>query len=179
MKISLIHNLLDGTILIVEQALNLQRTQMGDIVRGYTVVIAQIPLTLILDNRVVGGPTYDGVEDDALIAERSVGIVTDGVAEEVAVAGRVREIVLAIVFVHPRSLEETVGVACLHGFTVLVENHDSTGSLGKLLDVVAHADNGAIDGRTVGSGEELAFVVGSSTKVDETILFAILSEDGS
>ena len=49
----------------------------------------------------VSGPAYDGVEDDTLIGERTVGVVTDGVAQEVAVAGRVGEVVLAVVLVHP------------------------------------------------------------------------------
>ena len=110
----LIHDLLDGAVGVVEQALNLERAQVRDVIAGNAVVIAQIPLALELDDAVVGSPTYDGVEDDALIGERSVRIIADGIAEEVAVASRVREIILAIVFVHPRSLEETMWIACLH-----------------------------------------------------------------
>jgi len=49
----------------------------------------QIPLALIFYDRVVGGPSYNGIENDTLIGERSVGIVTNGIAEEVAVACRV------------------------------------------------------------------------------------------
>ena len=62
---------------------------MRDVVAGNAVVIAQIPLALELDDAVVGGPAYDGIENDTLIGERSVGIVTNGIAEEVAVACRV------------------------------------------------------------------------------------------
>ena len=70
-------------------------------------------------------------------------------------------------------------IACLHRFAILVENDHATGCLGKLQHVVAHADYATIDGRTVGSGEELAFVVGSSTQVYETVLLTILSRNGS
>jgi hypothetical protein len=150
-----------------------------DIVRGYTVVIAEIPLSLILYDGMVSGPAYDGVEDDALIAEWAIGVVTNGIAQEVAVASRVGEIVFAIVFVHPRGLEETMRIASLHGFAILVEHNDVAGSLCKLLYVIAHAYHAAVDGRAVGLCEELALVVGSCTKVDETVFFAIFANDGS
>ena len=74
---------------------------MSDVVAGYTVVIAQIPLALELYNAVVRCPTYDGIEDDTLIGEGAIGIVADGVAQEVAVTSRVGEIVLSIILVHP------------------------------------------------------------------------------
>ena len=71
---------------------------MGDVVRGYTVVVEQEPLALVLDDAVVGSPAHDGVEEHALIGERSVRIVTNGIAEEVAVARGVGEIILGVVF---------------------------------------------------------------------------------
>ena len=70
-----VHYLLDSAVLVVEQALYLERAQVRDVVAGNAVVIAQIPLALELDDAVVGSPAYDGVEDDALIGERSVGII--------------------------------------------------------------------------------------------------------
>ena len=142
-------------------------------------MIAEIPLSLELDDRVVSSPAYDGIEDDTLIAERAVGVVADGIAQEVTVAGRVGEVVFAVVLVHPRSLKETVWVASLHGFAILVEDNDVARCLGKLLDIVTHAYHAAGDGRLVGSGKEFALVVWSSTEVDESVLFAILAGDGS
>ena len=71
---------------------------MGDVVAGHAVVIAEIPLAFIFYDVVVGGPSYSGIENDTLIGERSVGIVTNGIAEEVAVARGVGEIILAVVF---------------------------------------------------------------------------------
>ena len=64
-------------------------------------MIAKIPLPLELYDAVMGCPAYDRIEDDALIGERSIGVVADGIAEEVAVAGGVGEVVLAIVLMHP------------------------------------------------------------------------------
>ena len=62
---------------------------MRNVVRRHAVVVEQVPLSLVLYNRVVGGPAYNGVKDNTLIGERSVGVVTRSVAQEVAVAGRV------------------------------------------------------------------------------------------
>ena len=70
-------------------------------------------------------------------------------------------------------------IASFHGLAILVENDYTTGSLGKLLNIVAHANYAAVDGWAVGSGEELALMVRSRTKVDESVLVAILAEDGS
>ena len=93
-----VDDLLNGAVLIVEETLNLQGTQVGDVVAGHAVVIAKIPLAFIFYDAVVGGPSYDGIENDALIGEWSIGIVTNGIAEEVAVARGVGEIILAVVF---------------------------------------------------------------------------------
>ena len=64
-------------------------------------MIEQVPLTLELYDAVVGSPSHDGVEDDTLVGERPVGVVANAIAEEVAVARRVGEVLLAIVLVHP------------------------------------------------------------------------------
>ena len=85
----LIDNGLNGAIGVVEQALHLQGTQMGNIVGGYTVVIQQIPLPLKFYNAVVRCPTHYGLEDYALIGERTVRIIAYGIAQQVAVAGRI------------------------------------------------------------------------------------------
>ena len=74
---------------------------MGDVVRGNAVVVEQIPLTLELHDAVVGSPTHDGVEQHTLIGEGTVRIISNGLAEEVAVARRVREVVLTVVLMHP------------------------------------------------------------------------------
>ena len=163
---SLILDLLNGAVLIVEQALHLQRTQMGDVVRGYTVVVEQEPLALVLDDAVVGSPAHDGVEEHALIGERAVGVVADGVAEEVAVASGVAEIVFAVVLVHPRCLEETMGIAGLQGLTVFVDDDHIVRSLCKLHHIITQTDHAAGQGRHVGRSEELCLLVSGRTQVD-------------
>ena len=74
---------------------------MGDIVRGHTVVVEEEPLVLKLHDRMMGRPTNNRIENHALIGEGSVRIVTDSIAEHVAVTSRVREIILTIILVHP------------------------------------------------------------------------------
>ena len=101
------------SVFIIEQLLHFQRAQMGNIIRGYTVVVAEIPLAFELYDGVVGSPTYDRVKNDTFIGEWSIGIVANSIAEQVAVARRVGEIIISIVFVHPRGFEETVGITGL------------------------------------------------------------------
>ena len=84
-----VHHRLDGAVLIIEETLHLQGAEVGDIVRGNAVVIEQIPLSLVLHNRVMGGPAYNGLKDDTLIGERTVRIITNSVAQEVAITSRV------------------------------------------------------------------------------------------
>ena len=72
---------LDGTVCVIVQAFYLQRTQVRNAVGGYAVVMKQIPLSLELYNAVVGGPSYYGLQDNALIGEGAIGIVTDSVAQ--------------------------------------------------------------------------------------------------
>jgi hypothetical protein len=88
----------DLTVGIKLDGLHLEAAQPCGVVRGHAVVVEQIPAAFILNDAVVGGPSYDGIENDALIGERSVGIVTNGIAEEVAVARGVGEKILAVVF---------------------------------------------------------------------------------
>ena len=71
----LIDNGLDGAVGIVEHALYLQRTQVRDVVRGYAVVIEQIPLSLELCDRVVGSPSDYRLQNDTLIDEGAIGII--------------------------------------------------------------------------------------------------------
>ena len=70
-------------------------------------------------------------------------------------------------------------VASLHRFTILIKYNNLARSFSKLLNIIAHAYYTAANSRSFSSSVELALVVGSSTKVDETILFAILAEEGS
>ena len=95
---------------------------MSDVVRRYTVVIEQEPFALILHNAMVCGPTYDWIKDDALIGKGAIRIVTNSIAEHVAVACRIAEIIFAIILMHPRSLKEAVGISSLQRLTVLIEN---------------------------------------------------------
>ena len=64
-------------------------------------MVEQIPLSLILHDAVVGGPTNDGLQNDTLIGEGAVGRLTDSVAQIVTVACGVAEVVLSVILVHP------------------------------------------------------------------------------
>ena len=129
-------------------------------------MIEQEPLALVLYDAVVRGPAHDGIEEHTLIGERSVGVVANGIAEEVAVACGVTEIVLAVVLVHPRSLEETVGITCLQGLTILIDDDHIVGSLGKLHHIVAQTYHAAGQGRYIGRSIKLRLLICSRTKVD-------------
>ena len=60
-------------------------------------MVEEPPLAAELHDGVVRGPAVDRGQDDALVGERAVRVVTDGVANLVRVAGGVAEVVLALV----------------------------------------------------------------------------------
>ena len=49
-------------------------------------MIEQEPFALVLHDAVVGGPAYDGIEDNTLIGEGAIRIVADGLSEHMSVA---------------------------------------------------------------------------------------------
>lgn len=69
-------------------------------------MVKQIPLALKLGNRMVRRPAQHRLQDPPAIRERPERAVARGVHQVVRVAGRVREVVLPAVLVHPRGLEE-------------------------------------------------------------------------
>jgi hypothetical protein len=140
-------------------------------------MIAQVPLTLELYDRVVSRPAYHRIKDHTLIAERSVRRIANGIAEIVAITSRVREIILAVILVHPRGFEETVRITSLHGLAVLIKHNHSARRLCELLYIVAHTNHTAVDGRRIGSSEEFTLMIRSCTQVDKSVLVAILAID--
>ena len=138
-------------------------------------MIEQEPLALELYDAVMGRPAYNRIEDHTLIGERSVRIVADGIAEEMTVASRIAEIVLAIILMHPRSFEEAMRIACLQGFTVLINYQHAVRSLSKLLDVITQTDHEARQGGYISRRKELGLLVSSRTEVDATFLHVLLS----
>ena len=137
-------------------------------------MIEQEPLTLELYDAVMGRPAYNRIEDHALIGERSVRIVADGIAEEMTVASRIAEIVLAIILMHPRSLEEAMRIACLQRFAVLIDYQYAVRSLSKLLDVITQTNHEARQGGYISRRKELCLLVSSRTEVDATFLHQFL-----
>ena len=107
-------------------------------------MVEEIPFAFILDDAVVGGPAYDGGEDYALIDEGAVGVVADGVAEQMGVAGGVGEVIFTVVFMHPGGFEEAMRVVGFEGVAFFVEDYDGTRLFGKLEHVggEAHASAG-------------------------------------
>ena len=141
-------------------------------------MVEEIPLAFVLGDGVVSGPANDRSEDHALIGERSVRIVTNGIAEEVAVACRVGEVVLTVVLVHPRSFEETVWVAGFQRLSVLVENQYWTWSLSKLQDVVTHLHHETGKCGGIGQSKEFALSGRFRTHIDESVFVTMLAMNG-
>lgn len=67
-------------------------------------MVEEVPLALVFNDRVVGGPAEDGIEDLAPVGVRAERAIRDTVREEMGVSGRVGEVVLAVVLVYPSSL---------------------------------------------------------------------------
>ena len=87
------------------------------------------------------GPAHDGVEDDALKGERPVGIVTNGIAQVMGVAGAVAEVVAAVVLMHPTGFKEAVWVVGGQRLSVCVNDLHGTRRFGELQHVVGHPDH--------------------------------------
>ena len=99
-------------------------------------MIKQVPLSAIFHDTVMGGPSYNGIEDDTLVSEGTIGRISDGITEEVSITCGVREIIFALIFMHPLCLEEAVRVASTQRLTIFVEDNYREGSLDELEHVV-------------------------------------------
>ena len=64
-------------------------------------MVEEIPLALVFSNGMVGCPTNYWCHNHSLIGEWTIRIITNGIAEEVAVACRIGEVVLSVLFEHP------------------------------------------------------------------------------
>ena len=76
---------------------------------------------------------------------------------------------------HPRSLEEAMGIAGLQGFAVLINYQYAVRSLSKLLDVITQTNHEARQGGYISRSKELGLLVSSRTEVDATFLHVLLS----
>ena len=73
-------------------------------------MIQEIPLPLEFHYTVMCGPSDYRFQNNTLKGEGAVWIVANGIAKQVAVAGRIGEVVLTLVFMHPTGLKEAVWV---------------------------------------------------------------------
>jgi len=89
------------SILIVFYLSNFQTAQPCLAVGRYTIVMEQIPLTLIFTDTVMCCPTYNRLQKFVLVNERSVWVISYGITQEMTVARGIREIILSLVFMHP------------------------------------------------------------------------------
>src|SRR5690606_2963252 len=116
------------------------------------VVIEQIPLAFKLTNGVVGCPAYYRSQNLALVSERPVGVVTGGIAQEVGVTSGVRQVVIALILVHPGAFEVTASVvASQQRLALLVQNHHLAGSFCKLFHICRQACNPRTQCRLISS----------------------------
>lgn len=107
--------------------------------REFTVMIEEVPLSFKFSNRMVVSPAQYRVQYYALVGKGAVRIITGSIGNVVGIAGRIREVVRAIVFVHPGSFKKaSVVVATQNGFSIFIQNHYFLHGLCKLEHVVAH-----------------------------------------
>ena len=101
-------------------------------------MMEEIPLSLVLADTVVSRPTYYWFQDNALIGEWSVWIVTYRIAEIMAIACRVAEVILAFVLVHPTCLEEAMWIVSRQDLAILIHDDNWLWHLSKLLHIIGH-----------------------------------------
>ena len=98
----------------------------------------QIPLSLVLTDTVMGCPTYYRLQNDALVSERTIRIITYSIAEIMSITGRVAEVILALILMHPASLEEAMRIIGWQYLTLLVNNDNRLWHFSKLLHIISH-----------------------------------------
>src|SRR5574344_234391 len=98
----------------------------------------QVPLSLVLTDAMMGCPTYNRLQDNALVSERTIRIITHRIAEIMSITGRVAEVILALILVHPASLEEAMRIIGWQYLTLLVNNDNRLWHLSKLLNIISH-----------------------------------------
>jgi len=80
---------------------NFNAPQMCDPLTQTAVVIKLIPFAIEFKNGMMGCPSHHRIQNSARIVERSVWIVSNGITYKMSVAGGVRKIILAAVFMNP------------------------------------------------------------------------------
>src|SRR5690606_36160158 len=92
----------DMTVSVLTQHCALGRAQVRHPARHQGVVIEEVHLPLVRTDGMVRGPAYDRREDHACISEGAIRVVPYRVAQQMRVAGGIRQEVLALMFVQPR-----------------------------------------------------------------------------
>ena len=106
----------------VVEGFHLQTTEMSDVVRRHTIVMEEPPTALVANNAVVSSPSDYRLQEFALEAEGSVGVIANGKAKEMTITRGIGEIVTTIGLVHPRSFEEAMGVSGTQRLTIGIED---------------------------------------------------------
>jgi len=131
-------------MLIIKDLLSLDTTQMV-LARNRHIMMEQEPPLLKFDNTVMRSPALDRLKDTTSVLERTVRSVADGVDKVMRVAGRVAEVVLAVVLVHPCSLEEALIVVVSHDrLALFVEQDQFTRRLGDVVHVLGQLGDAGV-----------------------------------
>ena len=103
------------------------------------IMVEKQPLALDFHNGVVVGPAFHGFEHDAFIGKGAVGIVADGIADVVRVAGRVGEVIFSVVFMEPGGFKKAlVVVAFQKQVALFVHDFYFADGFGEAFHVGAH-----------------------------------------
>src|ERR1041385_2771855 len=80
---------------------------MVNAARERSVVIKKIPLALKLNDRGMGCPANDWIENIASKHEWTSWLVASSIGNVMGITGGIREVIHTIIFVHPTGFEET------------------------------------------------------------------------
>ena len=117
------------------------------------VVVKQQPTALVLHDGMMGRPADHRGQNRALERERAARIVADRVDQLVRRAGRVGEVVLAVIGMHPRTFEvSTILVARQDGPAIPVDDGDFARLLLKRQQIAAEPGDARTEGGRVRSG---------------------------
>lgn len=137
---------------VIDQLPHLDRPQMILVAQG-CVVIEQIPFALEFDDRVMSRPTLDRLQNTASVCKGAQRAVADSIYQVVSVTSRVREVVFALVLVHPGCLEEsTIVLAGVDRLAVNIVDNELLDVAAERPHVVAQLSNSREERRLVTAG---------------------------
>ena len=129
---------LNMPVCIVDQFCYFNASQMRDAFGQTGIMVKQIPLAVELTDRMMRGPSHNGIEDSSRVFKWPIRIVANSITKKMRITGGIREIIFPVVLMDPAGFKKSpVFVAREQRLTVLTGDHHVFWRFCKLQQVIA------------------------------------------